>query len=118
MVRVRLIDRARPVPAKIESRCRVRHERIARSAESRDHRVAGAVREVDEEASAGRIVGRERETEQPALVTAADGGSQIEEIRGQHRAGAHDADPARLLDDKLYGSIRRILDDVERQRES
>ncbi len=82
VVRERLRDRGRPVrttEAEIEPRRRIGDERIGRAAKPRHHRVAGPVREVDEEASARRV-GRERESEQAALAAGEHRRAQVEKV--------------------------------------
>ena len=71
VIRERLRDEARP-PAPPQRRSKrdagIGDERIRRTPEARDDRVAGGVREVDVEAAARRVVGRERQAEQAALA--------------------------------------------------
>ena len=100
--------------AEVESRRGIGDERIGRSPEARDDRVAGSIGEVDVEAAA-RGVGRKGEAEQAALAAGEIAPAQIEEVRRQHRAAAHDADAAGLLDDELHGAIERILDERDRR---
>ena len=109
-------DRGRPVgPPKRRSNrdAGIGDERIRRPAEPRDDRVAGTIREVDEEAAARRV-GRERQSEQAALAAGEDGRAQIEKVGGLHGAAAHHADPAGLFDDELHAAIERILDERDR----
>ena len=95
MVREGLRDeRVAAAPAQIESRARIRHERVRRSAEPRDHRVSGRIREVDEHAA----IRRDRHPQQPALPSRRDHASEIEKIgrRGRSRPGSRGSDrPAR-----------------------
>ena len=63
-------DALRPVELQIESRGRIGDERIGRAREARDDGVAVWVREVDVEAAARRVIGREREAEQALLAAA------------------------------------------------
>ena len=67
----RLLDDRRPanaIPPEIESRRRVRDERIGRAAEARDDGVAVGPREVDVKAPGQAGIGREGEAEQPLLA--------------------------------------------------
>ena len=68
VIRERLLDEAAAVgPHQVEARAGIdRALRVARVA--RDHGVAVEIGEVDVEAPRGRVVGREREPEQPALA--------------------------------------------------
>jgi hypothetical protein len=112
-------ERLRDDPAcafelQVEARRRIRDERIRRPQESRDDGVAIRIREVDEEAAARRVIGREDETEQTALAAARDSAGQIEEIGCERRAAANDTNTAGLLNDELHRAIRRVLHECER----
>ena len=99
---------------------------------SRDRRPAGCadrlkrattvlpvgIREVDVEAAARRVVGREREAEETALAAARDRARQIEEVRGEHHAVADRADAPALLDDELDGRIGRVLHEANGRGEA
>ena len=74
------MKRTRAAELQIESRRRIGDERVRRAPESRDDRIAGPVGEVDVEAAARRVVGRERQPEQAALAAARDAAGQIEEV--------------------------------------
>ena len=108
---------------KLQVECgrRIEHERIAaRSLVAADHRIATALfrGEVDVDAPAGRVIGRERQSEQAAFIILepdrAGRAADIEEVVRQHRAIAHDADHAFLFDDVLHGGIDGILDHADR----
>ena len=74
------------------------------------------VGEVDEEAAARRVVGRESQPEQPVLAARGDRRRADRESRaGSTRAVADDADAAALLDDELDGAIEGILDEGDRR---
>ena len=67
--------------------CRVGAVRIGRAHRvSLDARVAGPVRVVDVEAAVGRVVGMERDAEQPTFAAAPDLRHDVEERRGQQLA--------------------------------
>ena len=69
-------------------------------AELRDVGMARAVGVVHEEAAVLRVAGMEGEAEEPALAAAADAVQEVEERRGEDRAGADDPDAAGLLHDE------------------
>ena len=115
VVRERLRDERRAAtPLQIEAGRGVRDERIRRrSAEPRDHGVAG----VDEEPSARRVR-REREAEQPAFAARQHRAAEIQEVGVRREAAADRADASALLDDELDGAVGGILDERERRREA
>ena len=121
VIRERLADeRERPsLQSQIEARRRIGDQPVRRrSPEARDDGVAGAVGEVDEEAAAARVVGRERQAEQAPLAAGDDGAAQVEKVGAGHHAVADDPDAPALLDDELHRAVGRILDDRYRARES
>ncbi len=84
------------------------------SPEPRDHRVARAIGEVDEQPS----VARAGEAEQPALAAREDDSPQIDQIGGEDGPVAHDANAPGLFDDELHAAIERILDEREGRGEA
>ena len=105
-------------PAQIEPRRGVRADAVVRPPKTRDHGVAGAVGEVDEEAAAGSRVRREGQAKQALFAASHDRGRQIDEIGGQHRRAAHGANVTVLLHDELHSPIDGILHERDGQRES
>ena len=80
-----------------------------------DPRVAVPVRVVDDELAARRIVGREREPEQPLLPARRDEPADVEERLGSNLAALDDPDEARLLDDvELIPRAAGWHDDLKR----
>ena len=83
VVRERLRDERRArgaAPAQIEAGARIGDEWIGRSPEPRDHRVAGRIREVDEEAAARRIIGREDEAQQALFAARHNRRGEVQKI--------------------------------------
>ena len=86
-------------PHQTASACGVGDVTIARDAELRDHRGAGAVGVVDEEPPVRRIPRVEREAEESLLSAIRHQGRDVEERPDVDRAvGTHDPDLAALFD--------------------
>ena len=82
-----------------------------------DPLVAGVVGEVDVEAAAVGVVGRERDREQPLLAARGHLVADVEEGRVELAAVAHDHHAAALLDDELARAVAGRRRDVDRRVE-
>ncbi len=113
----RMLDEPPAVrPDQIESAGRVGAQRIgAGSFQARDHDMAVAIGEADEEPAARRIVGGEGQSQQAALAAGGDRASQIDEIRGLQDAAFDHTNTARLLEHQLDRRVGRILNEAKRQ---
>ena len=105
-------------PAQIESRAWLRNDWIGRSSETGDDNVALRIGEVDEEASAGRVIERKGKSEETLFAARTHGGDEIEEVGAEHRPVANHANTSGLLDDKLRVAIGWILNECDRLREA